>query len=137
MVDLYRPIRGEFVAPTNTNNSRVNKTLFQSVIEHSVMLNLLLSFVGETSPKCEKIRKFSLYFKLIWSTNDEIALFSVAGTSGTLCDCCLSPFERLRDSAIENLCLALRSAYTVDPYCIPALVASLSNRLYTAEKSDW
>lgn len=53
-----------------------------------------------------------------------------------LCDCCHSPFEKLRDSAIENLCLALRSAYTVDPFCVPALVASLSNRLYTAEKSD-
>lgn len=47
-----------------------------------------------------------------------------------------SPFEKLRDAAIENLCKALRSAHSIDPYCVPALVASLSNRLFTAEKSD-
>ncbi|KAG8287986.1 phosphatidylinositol 4-kinase alpha [Homalodisca vitripennis] len=47
-----------------------------------------------------------------------------------------TPFEKLRDAAIENLCIALRASYSVDAYCIPALVASLSNRLFTAEKSD-
>lgn len=62
--------------------------------------------------------------------------FLVGGTSGTLCDCCHSPFEKLRDAAIENLCMALRSAYSVDHNCVPALVASLSNRLYTAQNSD-
>jgi len=46
-----------------------------------------------------------------------------------------SQFERLRNSSIENLCIALRAAYTLDPFCVPALLASLSNRLYTAEKS--
>nr|CAD7405823.1 unnamed protein product [Timema poppensis] len=45
-------------------------------------------------------------------------------------------FEKLRDAAIENLCIALEAAYTVDPYCVRALVASVSNRLFTAEKSD-
>lgn len=47
-----------------------------------------------------------------------------------------SAFDKLRDVAIENLCMALESAFTVDPYCVPALVASVSNRLFTAEKSD-
>lgn len=45
-------------------------------------------------------------------------------------------FEKLRDAAIENLCIALEAAHSVDPYCVPALVASVSNRLFTAEKSD-
>ncbi|XP_012288489.1 phosphatidylinositol 4-kinase alpha [Orussus abietinus] len=45
-------------------------------------------------------------------------------------------FERLRDAAIENLCIALESAHSVDPYCVPALVASVSNRLFTAEECD-
>jgi phosphatidylinositol 4-kinase len=45
-------------------------------------------------------------------------------------------FEKLRDAAIENLCIALQAAYSVDPYCVRALVASVSNRLFTAEKSD-
>jgi hypothetical protein len=45
-------------------------------------------------------------------------------------------FERLRDAAIENMCIALLAAYRVDPDCVRALVASVSNRLFTAEKSD-
>ncbi|KAJ8960815.1 hypothetical protein NQ318_020111 [Aromia moschata] len=47
-----------------------------------------------------------------------------------------SAFEKLRDAAIENLCHALRAAHTLDPDCVRALVASVSNRLFTAEKSD-
>ncbi|XP_067636083.1 phosphatidylinositol 4-kinase alpha isoform X2 [Eurosta solidaginis] len=45
-------------------------------------------------------------------------------------------FEALRDAAIENLSMALRSAHTLDQYCVPALVANLSNRLFTAEKHE-
>ncbi|KAJ0173228.1 hypothetical protein K1T71_011404 [Dendrolimus kikuchii] len=47
-----------------------------------------------------------------------------------------TPFEKLRDASIENLCVALEAALTVDPYCVPALVGSVSNRLFTAETSD-
>ncbi|CAK1590125.1 unnamed protein product [Parnassius mnemosyne] len=47
-----------------------------------------------------------------------------------------TPFEKLRDAAIENLCVALEAALTMDPYCVPALVGSVSNRLFTAETSD-
>ncbi|XP_025837646.1 phosphatidylinositol 4-kinase alpha [Agrilus planipennis] len=45
-------------------------------------------------------------------------------------------FEKLRDAAVENLCYALEAAHAVDPDCVRALVASVSNRLFTAEKSD-
>ncbi|KAJ8972794.1 hypothetical protein NQ314_000030 [Rhamnusium bicolor] len=45
-------------------------------------------------------------------------------------------FEKLRDAAIENLCYALGAAHALDPDCVRALVASVSNRLFTAEKSD-
>lgn len=45
-------------------------------------------------------------------------------------------FNKLRDVAIANLCIALESAYTVDKCCVPALVACVSNRLFTAEKSE-
>ncbi|CAG9769001.1 unnamed protein product [Ceutorhynchus assimilis] len=45
-------------------------------------------------------------------------------------------FEKLRDAAIENLCYALEAAHATDPDCVRALVASVSNRLFTAEKSD-
>jgi phosphatidylinositol 4-kinase len=45
-------------------------------------------------------------------------------------------FEKLRDAAIENLCIALQAAHSLDPCCVPALVANVSKRLYTAKKSD-
>lgn len=45
-------------------------------------------------------------------------------------------FEKLRDAAIGNLCIALEAAHSVNPDCVPALVASVSNRLYTADISD-
>ncbi|XP_041971459.1 phosphatidylinositol 4-kinase alpha isoform X3 [Aricia agestis] len=47
-----------------------------------------------------------------------------------------TPFEKLRDAAIENLCVALEAALQVDQFCVPALVGSVSNRLFTAETSD-
>ncbi|XP_055594149.1 phosphatidylinositol 4-kinase alpha isoform X1 [Uranotaenia lowii] len=45
-------------------------------------------------------------------------------------------FEALRDAAIENLAIALKAAHALDPYCVPALVANVSNRLFTAEKQE-
>lgn len=45
-------------------------------------------------------------------------------------------FESLREVAIENLSLALRSAYAMDPYCILSLVANVSSRLFSAEKLE-
>src|SRR5581483_11423665 len=45
-------------------------------------------------------------------------------------------FEQLRQRAIRNLCVALRSGLIVDEHCIQAFIASVSNRLYQAEKSD-
>lgn len=45
-------------------------------------------------------------------------------------------FEKLRDAAINNLCIALEAAHSVDPNCVPALVASVSNRLFAADISD-
>lgn len=45
-------------------------------------------------------------------------------------------FEALRDAAIENLSIALYSAHKLDQYCVHALVANVSNRLFTAEKQE-
>lgn len=45
-------------------------------------------------------------------------------------------FEKLRDAAIENLCIALEAAQSLDPLPVVELVSSVSNRLFTAETSD-
>lgn len=45
-------------------------------------------------------------------------------------------FEKLRDAAIENLCIALEASHVNDADTVRALVASLSNRLFTAENSE-
>lgn len=45
-------------------------------------------------------------------------------------------FEALRDAAIENLSIALYAAHKLDKFCVPALVANVSSRLFTAEKQE-
>lgn len=70
--------------------------------------------------------------------------FSVQGNDFRAIDVPLKPvgitksaqtaFEALRDAAIENLAIALHAAHRLDQFCVPALVASVSNRLFTAEK---
>lgn len=44
--------------------------------------------------------------------------------------------EQLRHRAIEALCISLRAGLEDDQHCIQAFIASVSNRLYQAEKSD-
>ncbi|KAG1666136.1 Phosphatidylinositol 4-kinase alpha [Nymphon striatum] len=48
----------------------------------------------------------------------------------------LNAFEKLKDMAMDNLCRALKAGLIVDPHCVQAFLASVSNRLYTAEKSE-
>jgi phosphatidylinositol 4-kinase A len=47
-----------------------------------------------------------------------------------------SAFEALRESAIENLSIALKAAHPSDQFCVPALIANVSNRLFIAEKNE-
>nr|XP_006818688.1 PREDICTED: phosphatidylinositol 4-kinase alpha-like [Saccoglossus kowalevskii] len=47
-----------------------------------------------------------------------------------------SPFEKLRDSAIHNLCRSLKAGLHESSDCVQAFLASVSNRLYTAETSE-
>ncbi|KAJ8666206.1 hypothetical protein QAD02_007868, partial [Eretmocerus hayati] len=44
-------------------------------------------------------------------------------------------FIIIRDTAIKNLSTALSAAICIDSDCVPALVANVSNRLFTAEKN--
>lgn len=45
-------------------------------------------------------------------------------------------FELLRNKAIEHLSIALKANHLDDFYCVPALVANVSNRLYSIEKNS-
>ncbi|XP_074644001.1 phosphatidylinositol 4-kinase alpha-like [Tubulanus polymorphus] len=45
-------------------------------------------------------------------------------------------FENFRDTAIDNICRALKAGLKENPDCVQAFLASLSNRCYTAEMSD-
>ncbi|SPP86370.1 phosphatidylinositol 4-kinase alpha isoform X2 [Drosophila guanche] len=68
--------------------------------------------------------------------NDNQKHAAVAGGPGAAGRSGHVAFEALRDAAIENLSIALRAAHTLDQFCVPALVANVSNRLFTAEKHE-
>ncbi|KAL3224419.1 hypothetical protein MRX96_026542 [Rhipicephalus microplus] len=55
--------------------------------------------------------------------------------SGTL-STSMAAYEKLRDTAIENLCRALRVGLQQDPECVQAFLASVSIKLYQAENKD-
>uniref|UniRef100_T1J2J9 Thymidine kinase, cytosolic n=1 Tax=Strigamia maritima TaxID=126957 RepID=T1J2J9_STRMM len=59
-----------------------------------------------------------------------------SATTSLTCNSTSTAFEKLRDTAIQNLCRALKAGLTVDPNCVRAFLASVSNRLFMAEKSD-
>lgn len=49
-------------------------------------------------------------------------------------DTAMDAFQRLRDVAIENLCNSLKAGLTMDPNSVQAFLASVSNRVFMAEK---
>nr|CAD7260807.1 unnamed protein product [Timema shepardi] len=100
------------------------------VLAHMPLLMVCLEGLGKLAQKFPNIASTSIYCLRDFLGKETRSTDSLhISTSQTA-------FEKLRDAAIENLCIALEAAYTVDPYCVRALVASVSNRLFTAEKSD-
>lgn len=65
------------------------------------------------------------------STQSLRSASNVANTRGAQ-----TVYDRLRDRAIGNLCVALQSGLETSSTCIQAFIASMSNRLYQAEKSE-
>ncbi|XP_055374781.1 phosphatidylinositol 4-kinase alpha [Condylostylus longicornis] len=95
---------------------------------------ILAKLYAQTIAKQKKDKEIAPYKIVVQASNDakSVDLHTTVGTvkSG------VAAFEALRDAAIENLSIALSAAQTLDPYCVPALVANVSNRLFTAEKSE-
>ncbi|XP_077290371.1 phosphatidylinositol 4-kinase III alpha isoform X2 [Arctopsyche grandis] len=138
---------------TEKINSNHNHKL---VLAHMPLLMVCLEGLGKLALKFPNIASTSIYclrdflvtpspilFKLhkqfAEKGNKEQFKVTLQGNEMTVVDNVSSrctAFEKLRDAAIENLCIALEAAQSVDPYCVPALVASVSNRLFTAETSD-
>ncbi|XP_030382082.1 phosphatidylinositol 4-kinase alpha isoform X1 [Scaptodrosophila lebanonensis] len=78
-------------------------------------------------------------FKIVVQNSDSRAVVDIFGENQKQVGTGRSghaAFESLRDAAIENLSIALRAAHTLDQFCVPALVANVSNRLFTAEKHE-
>ena len=68
-------------------------------------------------------------------TNSEQDIVETGGVAERRSCATQLAFEKLRDSAIENLCKALKAGIQHDKDCVKALIAGVSNRLYTADKS--
>ncbi|CAK1541773.1 unnamed protein product [Leptosia nina] len=140
---------------TEKINSNHNHKL---ILAHMPLLMVCLEGLGKLATKFPTIANTSIYCLRDFLVTPSPILFKlhklelersgkdhmkaslqnkeVPGVSETGAPTKSTPFEKLRDAAIENLCVALDAALSVDPYCVPALVGSVSNRLFTAETSD-
>nr|CAD7396811.1 unnamed protein product [Timema cristinae] len=105
------------------------------VLAHMPLLMVCLEGLGKLAQKFPNIASTSIYCLRDFLVTP-IQGKETRSTDSLHVSTSQTAFEKLRDAAIENLCIALEAAYTVDPYCVRALVASVSNRLFTAEKSD-
>ncbi|XP_046385278.1 phosphatidylinositol 4-kinase alpha isoform X2 [Ischnura elegans] len=144
---------GRLSGKINTNDSH------KLVLGHMPLLMVCLEGLGKLAQKFPNIASTCIYClrdflvtpspilsKLHWQQG-EIGLRNLQQLSaqtneqiynneGRTLTSSRAAFEKLRDAAIGNLCIALEAAHAVDPDCIKALVAALSNRLFTAEKSE-
>lgn len=108
------------------------------LVDPSPILAKLHAYSQQTLALQKKEKEKSTPFKIVVQNSESRSTVDIYGEnqkdvgmrSGQ------AAFEALRDAAIENLSIALRSAHTLDQYCVPALVANLSNRLFTAEKHE-
>ncbi|KAF5285205.1 hypothetical protein FQR65_LT13320 [Abscondita terminalis] len=143
---------GRLTEKINSNNG------YRLILAHMPLLIVCLEGLGKLASKFPNIASTSIYclrdflitpspvlFKLHRQVNDkdggkEKFKINVQGnvlkTHNKMQSSVQWAFEKLRDVAIENLCFALEAAHTLDLDCVRALVASVSNRLFTAEKSD-
>ncbi|KAH1001445.1 hypothetical protein HUJ04_005466 [Dendroctonus ponderosae] len=131
---------------------------YRLVLAHMPLLMVCLEGLGKLAQKFPNIASTSIYYlrdfltapspilsKLHRQANEKSGKdnVKVAASTNHLKSETVKPvspiqvaFEKLRDAAIENLCYALEAAHTLLPECVRALVASVSNRMFTAEKSD-
>ncbi|CAH0382113.1 unnamed protein product [Bemisia tabaci] len=94
-------------------------------------IHCLRDFLVAPSPILSRLYKLHLDKNTLSNNSSLIVSIKNSGSSHIE-----SYFEHLRDAAIDNLCVALRAAHSIDESCIPALVASLSNRLFTAKINE-
>ena len=69
------------------------------------------------------------------SEQDIVGASNLGGGNDKRHNAPLVAFEKLRDCAIVNLSKALKAGIKTDRDCVKAFIASVSNRLYTADKS--
>lgn len=77
-----------------------------------------------------------LYHQSNSSVGPRIMSNGSIGTEDPVASSARAAFERLREASIDNLCLALKAGMQVDPMCVQAFLATVSNRLFVAENSD-
>ncbi|XP_066260677.1 phosphatidylinositol 4-kinase alpha isoform X2 [Euwallacea similis] len=145
---------GRLSEKINTNHG------YRLVLAHMPLLMVCLEGLGKLGQKFPNIASTSIYClrefliapspilsKLHKQANDKNqgkdSLKIITSTNQLNKDDSMKPvspiqssFEKLRDAAIENLCYALEASHTLDPECVRALVAQVSNKLFTIEKND-
>ncbi|XP_053375288.1 phosphatidylinositol 4-kinase alpha-like [Mercenaria mercenaria] len=102
----------------------------------SSMVSSLRDFLVTPSPILSKLNKYanpSARANITITVTDETR--SSQRKPGPT-DKLTKALQNVLDCAIMNICRALKAGLAVDPQCVQAFLASISNRLYRAEMSD-
>lgn len=109
-------------------------------------MSAIKDFLLKPSPILTKLHRICNSDKEVCASNNNNNNLNVNGGDGTTLipskkakdvrALAANSLESLRQVAIKNLSRCLRAALHTDKHCVKALIASMSNRLYQAEKSD-
>ncbi|XP_052799861.1 phosphatidylinositol 4-kinase alpha-like isoform X2 [Mya arenaria] len=114
----------------------IGKLAVKFPILASTMVSSLRDFLVTPSPILSKLNKYanpSARSNITITVTDETR--SSQRKQGPT-DKLTKILQNVLDCAIINICRALKSGLTVEPQCVQAFLASISNRLYRAEMSD-
>ncbi|XP_067946657.1 phosphatidylinositol 4-kinase alpha-like [Watersipora subatra] len=108
------------------------------------VVTILREFLVLPSPILDRLNRHSEALKQQKASSQQSAALKTQPTekqdksfpSSAVVNKITDAFDQLRNIAMKNVCIALRSGLKVDKDCIQAFLSSLSNRLYTADDSD-
>lgn len=121
LIKLYKQVELNNSANLNNQNTGGNLNINRNGSKFSIM-------VSSTSTDFKQLG----YNLNVSNTNEQLSA-KIINQNATF----INVFEQLRTRAINSLCIALKTGHNENKHCIQAFIASMSNRLFQAERQTF